>query len=97
MPAFQLGEFDRWSHFCCGLSGLPVEASAATGLYVGTGSVAVETEFLTGYFQSVVFFGTVAKPEREDHSVTARAFLVSDPLPPAMLLFSLTNPGSHPP
>lgn len=90
-PAFQLGEFDRWSHFCCGLGKLPAELSEATGLYIGSRSAETEAAFLAEYFHSVVPAGTVTRKERDDHRVTARAFLVSDPKPATMPLFGLAG------
>ncbi len=58
-PAYQLGDFDRWSHFH-GLGTAPAAFADGVGLYVGKWGIEYETAFLSQYFNTVERYGIEA-------------------------------------
>jgi len=93
-PAFQLGQFERWTYF--GGIGIADPALAdAVGLYVGQWGVDYEFDFVSQFFNTVERAGDVVRPLRPGVIIEDPVWLVSDPKPIAMPLFGL--PGTDEP
>lgn len=88
-PAYQLGDFTRWSYFD-GLATAPPEFASATGLYIGRSNAAFEEEFVSRYFGSAIRISDTMRPIRNGEDVAHPTWLVSDPKPRAFPLFVLT-------
>ncbi len=85
-PAYQIGEFDRWSHFD-GLGTADPVLATATAIYVGKWSIEYETAFIERYFNRIERIGDIVRPLRPGMIIEDPVWLVSDPTPEAMLLF----------
>ena len=90
VPAFQLGEFQRWSTFD-GLGTADPSLLSEAAIYVGRGGAAWEQRNVARYFNTVIRIGDVVRPTHPGQAQTYPAFLVSNPRPEALALFGLTS------